>query len=201
MSTRLILIRHGQTDWSCQRRYCSLSDIGLNEKGKAQARKLLERLEKERIDKVYSSDARRAIQFAKMVFRNRVIKECAAFREMNFGVLEGLTHEEIMDKYPKIYREWLSTPNKTVIPEGESLNALAKRTAEALRKLLSSNNDKTIAILTHAGPIKVILCNILNLDLKEIWQIKVDLASISMINFVKGKSKIISLNDTSYLNG
>jgi len=201
MSTKLILIRHGETEWSCQRRYCGFTDIDLNEKGRAQAKQLSKKLSKEKIDKVYSSDMKRVLQFTRIVFKDAPLEEISALREINFGVLEGLTYQEIMERHTEIYRKWLDNPLDIIIPSGESLNSLATRVRETLVKILSYNNNRTVAIVTHAGPMRIILCDALKLDLRKIWQIEPKLASISVIEFVKGKNKIHLLNDTSYLNG
>jgi len=201
MSTKVILIRHGETDWSYQKRYCGFTDIDLNEKGRQQARRLLKRLSKEKIHKVYSSDMKRTLQFAKIVFKDLPAEELLDLREMNFGIFEGLTYKDIMEKYPKVYREWLGNPLDIIVPRGESLKTLARRVRKALKRILSQNSDKKVAVFTHGGPIRVILCDTLKLDLKEIWQIELELASISIIEFVKGRGKIHLLNDISHLNG
>lgn len=201
MSTKVILIRHGETEWSYQKRYCGFTDIELNEKGRQQARRLLKRLSKEKIHKVYSSDMKRTVQFAKIVFKDLPVEELLDLREMNFGIFEGLTYQDIMEKYPRVYGEWLGSPLDIIITQGEGLKILARRVRKALRIILSQNSNKTVAVFTHGGPIRVILCDILRLDLKEIWQTEIGLASISIIEFVKVKGKIHLLNDISYLNG
>lgn len=200
MSTKVILIRHGETEWSYQKRYCGFTDIELNEKGRQQAIRLLKRLSKEKIHKVYSSDMKRTVKFAKMVFKGLPVEELSDLREMNFGIFEGLTYKDIMEKYPRVYREWLGNPLDIIIPRGETLKSLAKRVRKALRRILSQNSDKKVAVFTHGGPIRVILCDILKLDLKQIWQIEIGLASISMVEFVKGRGKIHLLNNMLYLN-
>ena len=200
MSTKVILIRHGETDWSYQKRYCGFTDIDLNEKGRQQARELLKRLSKEKIHKVYSSDMKRTLQFAEIVFKDVPVKEMVNLREMNFGIFEGLIYKDIMEKYPQIYGKWLERPLDIAIPQGESLNSMARRVRKALRRILSHNRNKIVAVFTHAGPIRVILCDILKVDLKEIWQIEQELASISIIEFVEGRGKVHLLNDISYLN-
>lgn len=200
MSTKVILIRHGETDWSYQKRYCGFTDIDLNEKGRQQARRLLKRLSKEKIHKVYSSDMKRTLQFAEIVFKDLPAEEMLDLREMNFGIFEGLTYKDIMEKYPKVYREWLGNPLDIIVPRGESLKTLARRVRKALKRILSQNSDKKVAVFTHGGPIRVILCDILELDLKEVWKIEQGLASISIIEFVEGRGKVHLLNDISYLN-
>ena len=201
MSTKVILIRHGETEWSYQKRYCGFTDIDLNEKGRQQAGRLLKRLSKEKIHKVYSSDMKRTVKSAKIVFKDLPVEELLDLREMNFGIFEGLTYQDIMEKYPRVYGEWLESPLDIIIPQGEGLKSLARRVRKALRRILSQNSNKTVAVFTHGGPIRVILCDILKLGLKEIWQIEIWLASISIIEFVKGRGKIHLLNDISYLNG
>lgn len=200
MPTRLILIRHGQTEWSCQKRYCSYTDVDLNEEGISQARRLSKRLSNEKIYRVYSSDMKRAFQFAMIALKDIPIERLPDLQEMNFGIFEGLTYQEIMNKYPDVYKKWLNNPLGIIIPEGESLNSLATRTRKALAKILSINNNETVAVFTHAGPIKVILCDILKLDLGKIWQIEQDLAGLNVIEFDKGNNKVYLLNDTLYLN-
>jgi len=199
--TKLILIRHGQTDWGQQKRYCSFTNIKLNIIGKSQADRLLKRLSREGIDKMYSSDIKRACQFASLIFRNSSIDKLKSFREIDFGQFEGLTHQEIVDKYPAIYQSWLNNPYDVNVPGGESLKDLAKRVRSSLKEVLSLNSGLTIAICAHAGPIKVILSDAQGFGLDKIWQVKVDCASLSRVDFINGKAKVVSLNDIEHLNG
>ncbi len=201
MPTTLILIRHGQTDWGQQRRYCSFTNIELNAAGKSQADKLSQRLGREVIDKIYSSDIKRAYQFAGLILKNPSIEKLKSFREVDFGHFEGLTHHEIMDKYSGVYQNWLNNPYDVNIPGGESLKDLAKRVRGSLEEILSLNSGLTIAICTHAGPIRVILSDAQGLGLDKIWQVKVDCASLSRVEFINGKAKVIAVNDIGHLNG
>lgn len=200
MSTRVILIRHGETNWSYRKRYCGFSDIELNEKGRQQARELHESFNKEKVNKVYSSDMKRTLQFAEIVFKDVPIKSMADLRELNFGIFEGLTYQDIMEKYPKIYGKWLENPLDFAIPRGESLHSMARRVKKALRSIVSHNRNKTVAIFTHGGPLKVIISDILNLGMQGIWKIEQDLASFSIIDFNEITGTIHLLNDISYLH-
>ena len=201
MSTTLILIRHGQTDWGQQRRYCSFTNIELNATGKNQADKLSQRLSREVIDKIYSSDIKRAYQFADSVFKNSSIEKLKGFREIDFGRFEGLTYQELMDKHPIVYQNWLNNPYDVDIPGGESLKDLAKRVRSSLEEILSLNTGLAIAICAHAGPIRVILSDAQGLGLDKIWRVKVDCASLSRVEFINGKAKVILANDIGHLNG
>ncbi|MBU1852990.1 MAG: histidine phosphatase family protein [Candidatus Omnitrophica bacterium] len=199
MPTRIVLIRHGETDYSLEKRYCGFKDVGLNNKGREQARGLYRRLRNMRVDRVYSSDSMRALHFAEIAFEGLHIETAPELREMNFGVFEGLTHEEIMGRYPEIYARWLSDPFCASIPEGDTLGDLEKRVRDALAKIISINKDKIAAVVTHAGPIKIIVGNILKT--KDIWTIKPDLGSITTVEFKDNKGEIRLFNDTGHLNG
>ena len=187
MPTRLILIRHGETSWNLQKRYLGRADIGLNDKGIKQARSLGRRLGKEKIHKVYSSDARRALKFAGIAFKGLTITKAPGLKEMDFGIFEGMTYEQIMRKYPEIYSNWLRSPFKTVIPEGEDLNDFRKRVMKIFKKIIALNRNKTFVIVTHAGPIRVIIGDILKPG--SIWDRTPDLAGINIIEFKKREAK------------
>jgi broad specificity phosphatase PhoE len=125
--TKLILIRHGETDYTSQKKYCGVSNPPLNDKGKQQARALGKRLKNFKIDKVYSSDLKRTCQTAEIIFNKKTIEKSSDFQELNFGVLEGLCYKEIMKKYPDSYQKWLNNPLKNAIPEGERSTGLKKK--------------------------------------------------------------------------
>ena len=167
------MIRHGETDYSTEKRYCGLTDVCLNKRGIEQAEGLCQKLGEEDVDKVYSSDLRRASEFAKIVFKNKEIEPAPEFREINFGIFEGLTYEEIMDRYAEIYKKWLNEPYESVIPEGDSLADFKNRVQKALKKIIQLNRGKTLAIVTHAGPIKIIMRNVTKS--KNIWDINPEL--------------------------
>ena len=199
MPARLILIRHGETDWNLERRYCSFTGVDLNNKGIMQAKKLFYKLRKEKIDKVYSSDSPRALNFARILFKALPLDKVHELREINFGIFEGLRHEEIMERHSGIYKRWLNDPFHVALPEGDNLGDFKNRVENALARIISVNEDKIAAVVTHAGPIKIIIHNILKS--KDIWAIKPDLGSLSIVDFIDGKGKVQSFNDTRCLNG
>lgn len=215
--TRLILIRHGQTDYNLENRYCGFSDPPLNDKGIAQAKKLTDELKDLKVDKVYSSDLRRAYETAKIIFRNSSLEKLANFREMNFGIFEGLQYKEIIKKYPLLYRDWVNNPMKVKIPGGEGSENFRKRIEEKLSFILSKYINETIVLVSHGGPIKFILCNALlkfnplalgNNDSKQnrgvtpqmFWQIQQEVGALNIVDYPKvAAPKIIKMNDTSHL--
>lgn len=157
MSTTCIFIRHGETDWNLQKRYLGSSDIGLNARGVKQATDLSTTIERDGISAVYASDLKRATAFARIVFPAHEIKTMPAFREMNFGIFEGLTHEDIVTRHPEIYSRWLNDPFTTSVPQGESFEALSKRVHAAVASLAVRHRGETVAVVTHSGPIRAML--------------------------------------------
>jgi len=184
--TKLILIRHGETDYTSQGRYCGFSDPSLNLKGIQQSERLANRLKETRIDKVYSSDLKRAYESAKIIFKNNSVEEIADFREMNFGLFEGLKYGEIIKAYPKLYREWIDNPVGVKIPSSEGLVELEKRVKEKLSLILSQDVGKTIALVSHGGPIRVILCQVLKLGLESFWKVEQGIGTLRIIDCPEG---------------
>lgn len=183
---KLILIRHGETEFNAESKYCGFSDPPLNSKGIFQSKSLRNKFKEFNIDRVYSSDLKRAYGTAKIVFKNHSIEKKSEFRELNFGVFEGLKYEEILQRYPKIYREWIDNPLETKIPEGESGRDLIIRIRRQIYHFFTQYLEETVAIVTHGGSIGVILTDILNCSSKNFWQIQQDIASYNIINFSEG---------------
>jgi len=196
--TRLILIRHGVTEWNSQRRYCGHKDIGLSSEGKFQVKRLCDRIGKLRFDKVYCSNRKRAIQTAQILFKREKIIRCRDLREINFGVLEGLRHEEIMEKYANIYKKWLKDSFKNNIRGAEPMNVFKKRVEAALRKIALYNSGKTIAVVCHGGVIGIFMKGMLKR--RNFWCCVPSPASITVVEYKQGKPRLKKFNDTTHLN-
>ncbi|MDP2923804.1 MAG: histidine phosphatase family protein [Candidatus Omnitrophota bacterium] len=198
MITRLVLIRHGITKWNKQKRYCGHKDIGISCEGKIQAKRLHNHLKAVGFDKIYASDSKRAIQTAKMIFKDAKINKIRELKEINFGVLEGLQYKEIIKKYNGIYKKWLKNPYKYRIPKAESMNAFKKRVCLAIKKITRINEGKAIAIVCHGGTIAIFISSILKN--KNFWRHVPSAASTTTVEYKKGKPKIIQFNKTKHLS-
>ena len=197
MPTKVILIRHGQTDWNRERRYQGSADIPLNDSGREAARKLKWWVSGRKIDRVFTSDRKRASEFARIAFEGFSIEEDQSFREMGFGVFEGLVYEEAMRKFSGQYSSWIADPVNTAIPGAEAFFDFRRRVLGSFDRIIQENDGSTIAIVTHAGPIRVILNRIMKK--KSIWDLKTDSGSIHIIEFNKQGAEVVLLNDTAYL--
>jgi len=209
MAIKLILIRHGESKGNVQRKFSGFQDVNLTKKGIWQAERLAYRLKELPVDVVYCSDLKRARHTAEIVFRSRGIDiiSNSNLREMNFGIWEGYTFEEVMARYGNGYeiKSWLENIKEEInIPQGESLVDLNNRVMTELNKILEehkkTDKDKTIGLVSHGGTIRVILCNALNMELKYMWNIEQYSTALNIINYYDYNKPVVTLiNDTSHL--
>ena len=188
MTTKLILIRHGITAWNKQGRYCGYKDVGLSNQGKLEVVKLRKSLNKISFDRIYCSDRKRALQTKAILFGKIDFVRIKGLREINFGVLEGLKHDEIMEKYPEVYKKWLEDPYKGRIPRAEPMQVFKKRVGAAIKKIVLSNCGKTIAVVCHGGVIAIFVSSILKS--KDFWSYVPSPASITIVEY---KSNLTNL--------
>jgi len=197
---RLLLARHGQTDWNLAQRFQGHSDVSLNELGVKQAKAMKSRLGNETIDFIYSSDLCRASETARIVSEDTIqIQTDARLREVNFGGWEGLTYAEIQEKYPNELIAWEKNVFQTVSPNGENLSQVTKRVQVFLDELRTSKENKTILLVTHGGVIKILVCLALNIPVTMYWQFQVAPASLSEIGFYPAGAILSLLNDANHL--
>jgi alpha-ribazole phosphatase len=195
---KLLLIRHGQTDWNIARRFQGQSDVPLNQTGKKQAQALAERLSSQHIDALYSSDLQRALETANIIRKS----ECHSdprLREINFGDWEGLTYNEIKEKYPDALTERENDIYKNAPPDGETLEQLCERVQSMLDELYAKHKDQTVLIVAHGGVLQILLCLALNLKPTMYWQFHLSTASLSEIAFYPDGAILNLLNDTCHL--
>ncbi|MBF0571049.1 MAG: histidine phosphatase family protein [Candidatus Omnitrophica bacterium] len=200
--TKIFLLRHGQTDFSLERKYCGSLDVDLNDEGRKQALKIARYFQGAHFDAVYSSDLQRAFETAAIAFENEKIVKQNCFREMDFGVLEGLKYEEAMKNYSQIYEAWIHAPWDVKIPNGEAFIDFCHRVMDGLSSLLSHHRGQSIAVVSHGGPIRVILCDALKRGVKDFWSIQQDNAALNVIEYPWGQDPVVTvMNETAYLNG
>jgi alpha-ribazole phosphatase len=198
--TRLLLIRHGQTDYNLNRRYCGFSNPPLNTSGVLQVKSLVKQLKDFDLVAVYSSDLLRATQTAEIVFPKHEIKTMRDFRELNFGIFEGLNYSEIMKRYPGLYQDWIRDPSNVLLPDGEEFGEFGKRVSSGLSSIISLHRNKTIALVTHGGPIRLILCKAGGYGLEKFWEIDYNNAAFTIIDYPQDLPAIVVLIErTSYL--
>lgn len=196
MTSRLILIRHGVTRWNEAKRYCGRRDIPLSRAGRAAVRRLRQELESLRCDRVYSSDRKRAFETARILFNDTKITRVKGLREMDFGMMEGLTHAQIMKRYPGTYEKWLRDPFKNTMPGAEVLSSFEKRVRVALRRIVRANRGKTVAVVCHGGVIGIFVTTLLKT--KDFWPHIPGAASLTLVAYKKGGPRLTLFNATKH---
>jgi alpha-ribazole phosphatase len=198
---KLYLIRHGETEYNRVRRLCGHTNLPLNERGRKQAEGLRERFKSVSVNYLYSSDLRRAEETAQITFpeKKSQITTSALIRELDFGEWEGRTSEEIIARDEKAYKLWLENPALSTPPRGESLSTIENRVKQFLREIVGKFKDETVAVVTHSGPIRVILCDALGIPSNFFWRIAVNSAGVSIIDYSNGKPFVSLVNDTGHI--
>ncbi len=186
---RLWLVRHGLTEWNTQQRFCGHRDIALSLQGRVQACWLAEQLQKETISAIYTSDLVRARETAEIIAHQRTssvqVRVSAAWREMDFGKWEGLTYAQIAEQF-KDQLGFFTNPEYDSPPNGESLTHLQQRVKDGLSAIVQSDDWPVgdVVIVSHGGPLRVLLCNLLGMPIQRQWQLRLDPGSLSAIDLV-----------------
>lgn len=168
--TRLIIVRHAQSESNYARFYAASTNINLTELGRKQAEETAKYLKDTHIDIAYSSNLVRVVQTAKPIVRGRDIPFIITrdLREIDGGGFEGLTYDEIHERYPYERSMWDNDIVNCYCPSGESLYDVYNRIAPAFDEIIEANCGKTVLVATHACPIRVMTNKFLGKPFSEL---------------------------------
>ncbi|GMK47013.1 phosphoglycerate mutase [Paenibacillus glycanilyticus] len=196
MSVTLYIMRHGETDWNKEKRLMGHFDVPINEVGLQQAHVLVKKLYKIKLDSIYSSDLRRALQTSEVLADQlgiSKIKSDYRLREAKGGVCEGLTWAEMHQAHPEWWerdqKDWYSTP----YPGGESLLDVANRVEDMLNELAKNQVGKHIGVVTHWGVICAVLISVLKIDQEHMKRVHIDNCGLTVVHWGEEKS-LLRLN-------
>lgn len=183
--TRLFLIRHGETTTASEFRYVGHMDVDITEHGIQQMNHLKNRFKEEEINALYCSDLIRTKKGATIISSGHPIEPVALkeFREINLGIWEGLTREEIMERYPQEYKQRLDDLANYRIKGGESFKDLQDRVVRKLLDILNESIGKNVMLVAHGGVNRAILFDILNLDLQRLPRIDQVYGCLNIIDY------------------
>ncbi len=199
--TVAMLLRHGETPLSVDKRFSGRTDIALTERGEAQAAAAAKRLADAGIEAIVSSPLRRTQQTAAAVAEvlGLDVELDDGFAETDFGEWEGSSFRELSSTAADKLQAWLDDP-RVAPPGGESMVSTDARVAAARDRVLSSHPGKTVLIVSHVTPIKLMLRNALDAPMNAVFRLHLDLASLSVVDwYVNGPSVVRLMNDTGYL--
>lgn len=153
--TKLILIRHGETEWNATGRIQGHKPVSLNDRGHQQAQAVALRLQHEPFDALYSSDLKRTLQTAQAIanLTHHTIHTDVRLREWDLGVLAGLTRPEAESQHPEAYAIYNRQIVEDAIPNGESIRNRYTRVTTCLEEHAHNHPNQTLVIITHGGPL------------------------------------------------
>jgi len=186
LSRRIWLVRHGLTEWNTQQRFGGHRDIPLAREGRLQARWLARYLRGKKIIALYSSDLSRARETAQIIARTftppLTIQVSAAWRELDFGAWDGLTYAEIATAFPE-QLDFFTDPEGVAPPGGETLLHLQRRVLLALGQACTAEPGDLL-IVSHGGPLRVLLSSVLGMPLARQWQLALAPGSLSALDLL-----------------
>ncbi len=197
----ILLARHGETNANREGRYQGQIDTVLNNRGKEQAQNLAKVLNEYPIEEVYTSDLTRAQETAAIALGSEInsFNSSPLFREYSFGVIEGLTKEEISQRYPYLYKKLINKNHSFIIPGAEDMSCLNRRLVEA-EKLFRKSNKKCLLLVSHGRFINAFLSYLINSVKSPPFYFPVGNASLSVINIASNKNELLIYNDTTHIN-
>ena len=199
---RLLLIRHGETPWNRQRRVQGCrSDTELGQRGKEQAEKIALVLRKQRVDAIYSSPLKRAVDTAKAIAQacGLGVNVASDLREIDAGELEGLSQEELRKRYKEFWKEWRESDPSFPLPGGESLEGLQRRAWGEIERIIERHPEETVAVIGHLLANLAIICRAVGLDLGHMGRLRQDPAAINILQITQQGNSLLLFNDTCHL--
>ena len=205
--TKIYFVRHGETKANKLRLLFGHWDLDLNKNGIRQAKKAAEKLlkitKRKRIDFLISSPLKRAKHTAKIIAKHLVRAGLAPapkiildknLIEKSEGTWEGKSFWEVRKKDSKNYYRWLKNPIKNRPPKGESIEDLNKREKKFYKTVSEKYKGKNIIVVTHSGPIRLFILNILGVNINKFWRIQTQCGSISEVHISKKHLMVCSIN-------
>ena len=195
---KLILVRHALTVDNQKSRLSGHIDSYISEEGKEQIDKITNYLKDFDIDKIYTTTSSRTKDTVKKLSELKSIEK-ESLKEISFGDFEGLTFDEIKDKYPKEFQDMIEKGYEYKYPNGESLIDSYNRVCIELDNIISNNDDRTILICSHGGTIRNIITYLISNSYKYHWNFKIDNGSVTILEAQDGFTVITAMNNTSFI--
>jgi len=197
---KLILARHGETAWNVEKVFRGRADINLDEVGIKQAELLGKHLSNWKLEAIYSSPVKRALDTANIIARYHKIgvQIDEGLIDFDYGEWQSLPEQEVKRLYPALLNEWHNNPHKVRMPGGESLEDVRRRAIRVVNDVLSKYQG-SILLVSHRVVIKVLICSLLGLDNSHFWNISQDVGGITIFNYVDGRLVLTRHNDTSHV--
>jgi alpha-ribazole phosphatase len=196
----IIIVRHGETEWNVGEIFRGRVDIGLNETGKKQAELLAQYLSDLKIEAIYSSPLKRAMEVAQAIakYHRLNVEVSQGLNDLDFGEWQGLPRREVREKYPEVYAEWVNHPERVKLPGGESLDEVRKRALTVVDEVIAKYQGNII-LVSHRVVNNALICALLGLDNSHFWNIRLDTCGVTTFDYENGRFILNKHNDTCFL--
>jgi probable phosphoglycerate mutase len=200
-TTRILLVRHGETDWNASGRIQGHNDTPLNAAGRQQAQRTAQRLAREPIKALYSSDLARAFETATIIGAplGLTVVTSARLRERQYGLWEGLTAAEIQARYPEQFAIWRARTTGFAPPQGETRSELLTRALAELQTIARRHVRDMVVVVTHGGLCYVLINHILGSVDGDQREFTFGNASIHTLEVTGDRWSVISMDETAHL--
>lgn len=203
---RLLLVRHGETDWNKAGKFQGQIDVPLNDNGREQAKRAAEFLQDVKLDFAISSSMLRPKETAEIILKYHAglqLELRDGLREISHGLWEGKFESEIEELYPGLLHEWKTAPETVQMPEGENLQQVWERAIADWQAIVRSVSGTGI-VVAHDAINKAILCHLFGLEPKHFWKFKQGNGAVSVIDYPQGPDGLPvlqAMNITTHLSG
>lgn len=207
---RLLLVRHGETEWNRQQRFQGQIDVPLNDNGRAQAAQAAEFLKEIHLDAAYSSFMLRPKETAEIILQHHSLplQLVTELQEISHGEWEGKFEAEIEAGYPGMLQQWQDAPASVQMPAGENLQQVWQRAIAAWRQIVAAHSGaetpQTVMVVAHDAINKAILCHAVGLGPDAFWRFKQGNGAVSVIDYPNGVDSapvLSAANITTHLSG
>jgi probable phosphoglycerate mutase len=198
--TRLIVVRHGETEWNAERRFMGWLDRPLTPRGQEQAARVAERLAATGFDAMVSSDLGRAMTTAQAIAARagQEVLPCPALRERGLGVMQGHTLEEIQQRHPEVFAGYRGDPDY-VVPDGESFRGFHGRVVGGFESLVEEHRGKRIVAVAHGGTLDSLFRHVVGQPLGEPRRVRLLNASVNIAEVVQDQWILHTWGDVGHL--
>lgn len=183
--TSVFLVRHGHTKPTEEGLLYTDPEAPLTERGEKQAVALASWMLRQSPDVLLSSRSKRVLATAQIVGRKLKLEPSIVddLNEWNVGTWDGRSYWDIKKQEPAAYARWSNDPIHIAPPNGESIAGMCQRVKEQIREIIATNEGKTIALITHAGVIRAIICYALGVPADNFWRLNIPTGSVSRVDF------------------
>ncbi len=200
--TKILLTRHGHVEGIEPKRFRGRADLALTGRGRAEAEAVAQRIASGwRPSMIYTSPLKRCIATGAAISKvcNVDARALDVLNDIDYGAWQSRSYEEMREANPEVFAAWFATPHLVRFPDGESLQDLVARTADALRFVLARHADETVILVGHDSINRALLLQLLEQPLSSYWRMIQDPCCINEIDVVGGHVRALRINETHHL--